>query len=351
MRKETATKPLDMDYTLQEPAPKKKAKPRTQASRRRQNVPFKPDELMKELSAASKTASAKSADENGRGTKYPNVQSYYNAQKSPQRTNTRRQAAKPRSSAKKIPIRIIPLGGLNEIGKNMTLYECQNDMFIVDCGLAFPDADMLGVDLVIPDFTFIEDNIKKIKGIVITHGHEDHIGAIPYLLKRFDLPIYASPLAIGLIKGKLKEHGLLSSAKLFVVSPRQTVQMGCMKVEFIHVNHSIPDAMGIVVHSPAGIIIQTGDFKIDYTPIEGGMMDLARLAELGEKGVLCLLSDSTNAERPGATPSERKVGRSFEGLFNRAEGRRIIIASFSSNIHRIQQILSVAERYGRKVAV
>ncbi len=351
MRKETATKPLDMDYTLQEPAPKKKAKPRTQASRRRQNVPFKPDELMKELSAASKTASAKSADENGRGTKYPNVQSYYNAQKSPQRTNTRRQAAKPRSSAKKIPIRIIPLGGLNEIGKNMTLYECQNDMFIVDCGLAFPDADMLGVDLVIPDFTFIEDNIKKIKGIVITHGHEDHIGAIPYLLKRFDLPIYASPLAIGLIKGKLKEHGLLSSAKLFVVSPHQTVQMGCMKVEFIHVNHSIPDAMGIVVHSPAGIIIQTGDFKIDYTPIEGGMMDLARLAELGEKGVLCLLSDSTNAERPGATPSERKVGRSFEGLFNRAEGRRIIIASFSSNIHRIQQILSVAERYGRKVAV
>lgn len=351
MRKETATKPLDMDYTLQEPAPKKKAKPRTQASRRRQNVPFKPDELMKELSAASKTASAKSADENGRGTKYPNVQSYYNAQKSPQRTNTRRQAAKPRSSAKKIPIRIIPLGGLNEIGKNMTLYECQNDIFIVDCGLAFPDADMLGVDLVIPDFTFIEDNIKKIKGIVITHGHEDHIGAIPYLLKRFDLPIYASPLAIGLIKGKLKEHGLLSSAKLFVVSPRQTVQMGCMKVEFIHVNHSIPDAMGIVVHSPAGIIIQTGDFKIDYTPIEGGMMDLARLAELGEKGVLCLLSDSTNAERPGATPSERKVGRSFEGLFNRAEGRRIIIASFSSNIHRIQQILSVAERYGRKVAV
>lgn len=248
-------------------------------------------------------------------------------------------------------VRIIPLGGLNEIGKNMTLYDCDGDMFIVDCGLAFPDADMLGVDLVIPDFTFIEKNISKIRGLCITHGHEDHIGSIPYLLKKFNIPIYASPLAIGLIKGKLKEHGLLNQAKLFVVSPRQQVKMGCMTVEFLRVNHSIPDAMACAIHTPAGIIIQTGDFKVDYSPIEGDVIDLARFAELGNKGVLCLLSDSTNAERPGATVSERKVGQSFNGLFSNAEGKRIIIASFASNIHRIQQIINTAEKFGRKVAV
>lgn len=354
MGKEATEQTADMDFNMREPSPKKKTKPRTQGTRRRQSTPFKPAELMKELGTPKTAPKAGESTEGGRGVKYSSYQAYYNAQntqKGVQRTNHRRQNQRQKPAAEKVPIRIIPLGGLNEIGKNMTLYECQGDMFIVDCGLAFPDVDMLGVDLVIPDFTYIEENIDRIRGMVVTHGHEDHIGAIPYLLKRFDIPIYASPLAIGLIKGKLKEHGLLSSAKLFVISPRQAVQMGCMKVEFIHVNHSIPDAMGIVVHSPAGVIVQTGDFKIDYTPIEGGMMDLARLAELGEKGVLCLLSDSTNAERPGATPSERKVGRSFEGLFNSAEGRRIIIASFSSNIHRIQQIISVAERYGRKVAV
>ncbi len=250
-----------------------------------------------------------------------------------------------------VPIRIIPLGGLNEIGKNMTMYECQGDMFIVDCGLAFPDADMLGVDLVIPDFSYVEKNIDRIKGLCITHGHEDHIGSIPYLLKKFNLPIYGSPLAIGLIKGKLKEHGLLNSAKLHVVSPRQKVKMGCMTVEFVRVNHSIPDAMSVVIHSPAGIIIQTGDFKVDYSPIEGEVIDLARFAELGSEGVLCLLSDSTNAERPGSTMSERKVGQSFQTLFSNAEGKRIIIASFASNIHRIQQIINTAEKFGRKVAV
>ncbi|MEG1027604.1 MAG: ribonuclease J, partial [Oscillospiraceae bacterium] len=248
-------------------------------------------------------------------------------------------------------VNIIPLGGLNEIGKNITVYECQDDMFIVDCGLAFPDADMLGVDLVIPDFTFIEQNITKIKGLCITHGHEDHIGAIPYLLKKFDIPIYASRLAIGLIKGKLKEHGLSGYSKFVEVSPRQQVKMGCMTVEFIRVNHSIPDAMGCVVHTPAGIVVQTGDFKIDYTPIEGEVIDISRFAQLGNEGVLCLLSDSTNAERPGSTMSERKVGQSFLGLFSSAEGKRIIIASFASNIHRIQQIVNNAEKFGRKVAV
>lgn len=268
-----------------------------------------------------------------------------------QKKNQPKESKTGNKAKSKNKVSIIPLGGLNEIGKNMTVYECQEDMFIVDCGLAFPDADMLGVDIVIPDFSFIEKNISKIKGLCITHGHEDHIGSIPYLLKRHNIPIYASPLAIGLIKGKLKEHGLLHSARLNVVAPRQKVKMGCMTAEFISVNHSIPDAMAIAVHTPAGVIVQTGDFKIDYSPIEGKVIDVARFAQLGDEGVLCLLSDSTNAERPGSTVSERKVGQSFQGLFNNAEGKRIIIASFASNIHRIQQIINTAENFGRKVAV
>ena len=252
---------------------------------------------------------------------------------------------------KRTPLRIIPLGGLNEIGKNMTVFECGNDMFIVDCGLAFPDSDMPGVDLVIPDFTYVEQNIDKVRGIVITHGHEDHIGGLAYLLKKVNIPVYATRLTIGLIEGKLKEHNLLSQTKLNVVTPRQTVKMGCMAVEFIHVNHSIPDAVGLAIHTPAGIVIHTGDFKVDFTPIEGGIIDLARFGELGNRGVLALMSDSTNAEKPGHTASERKVGSSFENLFAKAEGKRIIIATFASNIHRIQQIINNAVRTDRKVAV
>lgn len=252
---------------------------------------------------------------------------------------------------RKTPLRIIPLGGLREIGKNMTIYECGQDMFIVDCGMGFPDADMLGVDLVIPDFSFIEKNKDKIRGIVITHGHEDHIGSIPYFLKKFNVPIYGTKLAIGLIQGKLKEHGLLGKANLNVIAPKQTIKMGCMAVEFIRVNHSIPDCVAVAIHTPAGVVIYTGDFKVDYTPIEGEIIDLTRFAELGNKGVLCLLSDSTNAERPGYTQSERSVGQSFNTLFNQAEGKRIIVATFSSNIHRIQQIVNYAVKYGRKVAV
>ena len=253
--------------------------------------------------------------------------------------------------ARKTPVRIIPLGGLHEIGKNITVYECGNDAFLVDCGMGFPDADMLGVDLVIPDFTYLEKNKEKIRGIVITHGHEDHIGSIPYLLKRMNVPIYGTKLTIGLIEGKLKEHGLLGKANLNVITPKQTVKMGCMAVEFIRVNHSIPDAVGVAIHTPAGVIVYTGDFKVDFSPIEGEIIDLARFAELGNKGVLCLLSDSTNAERPGSTMSESKVGQSFNTLFNQAEGKRIIVATFSSNIHRIQQIADNAIKYGRKVAV
>ncbi|MCM1579359.1 MAG: ribonuclease J, partial [Ruminococcus sp.] len=252
---------------------------------------------------------------------------------------------------KKPTVRIIPLGGLNEIGKNMTVFECGGDMFIVDCGMTFPDSDMPGVDLVIPDFTYVEENADRIKGIVITHGHEDHIGGLAYLLKKVNIPIYATRLTVGLIEGKLKEHNLSSSAKLNVISPRQTVKMGCMAVEFIRVNHSIPDAVGLAIHTPAGIIIHTGDFKVDYTPIDGGIIDLARFAELGSRGVLALMADSTNAERPGCTPSERTVGESFEKLFAKADGKRIIIATFASNVHRIQQIINNAVSTGRKVAV
>ena len=253
---------------------------------------------------------------------------------------------------RRTPVKIIPLGGLNEIGKNFTVIECANDMFIIDCGLAFPDSEMLGVDIVIPDFSYIEKNREKLRGVVITHGHEDHIGGLPYFLKKFsDVPVYGTRLTIGLIEGKLREHGLLGSVKLTTVTPRQTIRMGCMAVEFIRVNHSIPDSVGMAVHTPAGVIIHTGDFKVDYTPIEGGIIDLPRFAELGNKGVLALMSDSTNSERAGFTMSERKVGDSLEMLFSKAEGKRIIIATFASNIHRVQQIINNAVNTGRKVAV
>ena len=252
---------------------------------------------------------------------------------------------------KKTPVKIIPLGGLNEIGKNMTVFECSNDMFILDCGLAFPDADMPGVDIVIPDFTYVERNKDKIRGIVITHGHEDHIGGLAYLLKKINVPVYATRLTIGLIEGKLKEQGLSGKVSLNVVEPKKTVKMGCMAVEFIKVNHSIPDSVGMAIHTPAGVIVHTGDFKVDYSPIDGKIIDLARFGELGSRGVLALMADSTNAERPGYTHSERTVGESFDKLFQKGEGKRIIIATFSSNIHRVQQIINCAVRYNRKVAV
>lgn len=258
---------------------------------------------------------------------------------------------KPKREVRRTPVRIIPLGGLNEIGKNMTVIECANDMFLIDCGLAFPDAEMPGVDIVIPDFTYVERNADKLRGIVLTHGHEDHIGGLAYLLKKINVPVYGTKLTLSLVEGKLREHGLLGKANLNIVLPRKTVKMGCMAVEFIRVNHSIPDAVGMAIHTPAGVIVHTGDFKVDYSPINGEMIDLARFGELGSRGVLALMADSTNAERPGFTPSERKVGDSFEKLFSKAEGRRIIIATFSSNIHRVQQIINCAERYGRKVAL
>ncbi len=248
-------------------------------------------------------------------------------------------------------IKVYFLGGLNEIGKNFTLFECGNDMLIVDCGMAFPDGDMLGVDLVIPDFTFVERNADKIRGIVLTHGHEDHIGSLPYLEKKVNIPIYGTSLTLGLVEGKFREHGLTGKVKMNVVKPGQTIKLGCMAVEFIHVNHSIPDAVALAIHSPAGTLVHTGDFKIDCTPSWGEMIDLGRFSQLGQEGVLALLADSTNAERAGYTMTERNINASFDNLFRKAGDKRIIIATFASNISRVQQIIDCAVRYGRKVAL
>ena len=251
---------------------------------------------------------------------------------------------------KKSNLKIIALGGLDEIGKNITVFEYEDEIILVDCGLEFPDDDMLGVDLVIPDFTYLVKNQDKIKGLFITHGHEDHIGSIPYLLKEVNIPIYATRLTAKLIEHKLEEHKLLSSAKINVVEQGQTINAGKMQVEFIRSSHSIPDACMLAIHTPAGIVIHTGDFKVDYTPIDGQKMDLGRLAELGDKGVLALLSDSTNAERKGFTMSERTIGPVFDKLFEGCK-KRIVVATFASNVHRVQQIVNSAVKYGRKVAV
>ena len=247
-------------------------------------------------------------------------------------------------------LKVIPLGGLGEIGKNMTVFEYGDDIIIVDCGIAFPDDEMLGIDLVLPDITYLKKNVEKIRGIVITHGHEDHIGAIPYVLKEINIPIFGSKLALGLIENKLKEHGLLSIAKMETVVQDQVIELGVFKVEFINSCHSIADAMALAIHTPVGIVVHTGDFKIDYTPIHGDVINLMRFAELGNQGVLLLMSDSTNVEREGYTMSERTVGRSFERIFDDVKNR-IIVATFASNIHRVQQIIDAAVRLGRKVAL
>ena len=247
-------------------------------------------------------------------------------------------------------LKIISLGGLNEIGKNMTVYEYGNDIIVVDCGMGFPDDDMYGIDVVIPDVSYLIKNQSKIRGIFITHGHEDHIGALPYVLRSIKAPIYATRMSAGLIKLKLEEHRLLDKTKLITCEAGDVVKAGRFSVEFIHVNHSIADAVAFAIKSPVGVCVHTGDFKIDTTPIQGGMMDLARLGELGKEGVLALLCDSTNVERPGYTRSERSVGASFDALFRGCE-ERIIVTTFASNVDRIQQIIDVAARYGRKVAV
>ncbi|KMT21308.1 ribonuclease J [Clostridium cylindrosporum] len=252
--------------------------------------------------------------------------------------------------SRKEKVKVIPLGGVNEIGKNMTVIETKNEIVIVDCGLAFPDEEMYGVDIVIPDVSYLIKNKDKVKGVVLTHGHEDHIGALPYFLKQLNVPVYSTRLTIGIIETKLKEHGILSSSTLKVVSPRDIISFDEISVEFIRNNHSIPDSCSLAIHTPAGIIIHTGDFKVDYTPINGDVMDLGRFAELSKKGILLLLADSTNVERPGSTVSEKAVGDTFMRMFSEATGR-VIVATFASNVHRIQQIIDAAYKYRRKVAI
>lgn len=318
--------------------PKKNVKPE---KKMKQNKKERNSDKVNQTKNQNKTNSKTKQIQN----KQSKTQNYKNKSKS-KKGHSKQQKPKPCEK-----IKIAFLGGINEVGKNITLYEYGDDMFIVDCGLAFPDQDMPGVDLVIPDFTYLEKNVEKIKGVVITHGHEDHIGALAYLLKTVNVPVFGTRLTIGLIEGKLKEHKMLGNVILKTVEPGDEITLGKFKVEFIHVNHSIPDAVALAIKSPAGVIVQTGDFKIDCTPIDGGMIDIARFAQLGKEGVLALLSDSTNAERPGFTESEKKVGESFGLLFRKAGQRRIIVATFASNIHRVQQIIDVAESLGRKVAL
>ncbi|MDR0862815.1 MAG: ribonuclease J [Oscillospiraceae bacterium] len=247
-------------------------------------------------------------------------------------------------------LKIIALGGLNEIGKNLTVYEFGADMIVVDCGLGFPDDDMYGVDIVIPDFTYLVKNQSKLRGIFLTHGHEDHIGAIPYLMREVSAPIYATPLTAGLIALKLQEHGLTATTELITMKPGDIIKLGCFKVEPIHINHSIPDAVSFAIKTPIGTLVHTGDFKVDTTPISGDMIDLARFGELGNRGVLALLPDSTNVEKPGYSTSERKVGEKFDALF-RGCTQRILVTTFASNVHRIQQVINCAAKYDRRVAV
>ena len=247
-------------------------------------------------------------------------------------------------------LKIIPLGGLGEIGKNMTAFEFGSDIIVVDCGMGFPDEDMYGVDIVLPDFTYLKNNASRLRGLILTHGHEDHIGGVPYLLKELDVPIYTTPLTAALVELKLEEHDLLYNTQIFTKKAGATFRLGSFLIEFIHVNHSIPDSVALAITTPVGTVIHTGDFKIDVTPISGSMTDLVRLGQLGNEGVLALLSDSTNVEKPGHSDSERKVGDSFDKLFKGCD-KRIIITTFASNIHRLQQIIDVAVKYKRKVGI
>ena len=331
---------------------KKKTQKTSKPNNKKQNT-SNAKKAVQDLVSGSKSTAAKQSK--SKSTKAKNTKSQ--AKNTPKKQNAKKQyknTSQKRNTVSKVstmPVKIIPLGGLSEVGKNITLYEYDGDMLLVDCGMTFPDADTPGVDIVIPDFSYLIENKDKIKGLVVTHGHEDHIGAIPYLLKQFNLPIYATRLTIGLIAGKLKEHKLLGDAKLNEVADGKTIKLGKFNIEFIHVNHSIPDSVAFAITCGAGTVVHMGDFKIDTTPIDDKVIDLARFAELGKNGVLALLSDSTNAERPGFTSSERLVGESLSNLFKKAEGYRIVVATFSSNIHRIQQIIDEAARCKRKVAV
>ena len=315
-----------------EPSKKKSASPRVKATDTRVGADKKSAKPTKATLNEKKVLSKSLKKDTGKGLK--------------------KQAVRKSKGAKPKPkLKIYSLGGLNEIGKNMTAFECGNDIIIVDCGIGFPNDDMLGVDLVIPDFTHIQNNIEKVRGIFLTHGHEDHIGSLPYFLKNMNVPVYGTRLTLGILENKLAEHKLLQNAKLHNVNVGDTVTAGCFKVEFIRVNHSIADACALAITTPQGVIVHTGDFKLDTTPIDGEMMDIVRLGQLGREGVTMLLCESTNVERAGHTPSEKNVGVSLEKIFMGAPDKRIIIATFASNVHRVQQIIDASVNHGRRVAV
>lgn len=315
-----------------EPSKKKSVSPRVKATDTRVGADKKSAKPTKATLNEKKVLSKGLKKDNGKGLKKQAVR-------------------KPKGAKPKPKLKIYSLGGLNEIGKNMTAFECGNDIIIVDCGIGFPNDDMLGVDLVIPDFTHIQNNIEKVRGIFLTHGHEDHIGSLPYFLKNMNVPVYGTRLTLGILENKLAEHKLLQNAKLHNVNVGDTVTAGCFKVEFIRVNHSIADACALAITTPQGVIVHTGDFKLDTTPIDGEMMDIVRLGQLGREGVTMLLCESTNVERAGHTPSEKNVGVSLEKIFMGAPDKRIIIATFASNVHRVQQIIDASVNHGRRVAV
>ena len=348
-------KPQDQNYFEKPKAQKFKAA----KSRKPQPKSNKPMDM--ELDIITPSAPVKNVRQKNRSQSYKEYVKNHgetpkkqeNGKKNNYKSNSKKNyynKAKNQESQNKPPVRIAFLGGLNEIGKNMTLFECMGDMVLLDCGMAFPDGDMLGVDLVIPDFSYVIENKDKLRGIVITHAHEDHIGGLPYLLSNVNVPIYSTSLTNGIIGNKLREHSLPKPAELNEVKAGQRIRLGCIEVEFIHVNHSIPDAVGVALHTPGGTIVHTGDFKVDYTPTWGKPIDLSTFARLGDEGVLCLMADSTNASRPGNTPTERTVSDSFDNLFKKAANKRIIIATFASNVGRVQQIINCAHKYGRKVA-
>ena len=334
---------------------RKKGGKRKQASK--QKVREKLAKLQNEVveSVEKSTRKIKEKEENKKvQNKYQNEKKTQKKQKNNHfgKKEKRSETAPTISKNPSAKVRIIPLGGLNEVGKNITAIECGDDIIVIDCGFGFPDEDMLGIDLVIPDFTYLRDNADKVRAIVLTHGHEDHIGGIPYLLREINVPVYGTLLTLGIIKNKLLEHKLPFNADLKVVSAGETVKIGSnFAVEFIHVNHSIADACALSIDTPVGKIFHTGDFKLDLTPIDGEVMDITRLGELGKEGIELLMCESTNAERVGFTPSERKVGKSLEYIFSTQKGKRIVIATFSSNVHRVQQVIDTSARHGRKVAI
>lgn len=289
--------------------------------------------------------------ENNKSAKKNNAQNNNTSQNARKKANTKPRTPRKRKVAPKPSVKVFSLGGLNEIGKNITVIECENDIIVIDCGIGFPDDDMLGVDLVIPDFTYLINNVDKVRGVFITHGHEDHIGSLPYLLKMMNVPVFGTKLSLGILENKLIEHKLLQNAKLHTVSAGDKVSAGCFKIEFIRVNHSIADACALAISTPQGVILHTGDFKLDTTPIDGEMMDIVRLGTLGAEGVTMLLCESTNVERAGHTPSEKKVGFSLEKILDAYTDKRIIIATFASNVHRVQQIIDASVNHGRRIAV